>query len=138
MTTADDTTPSSSASGPHTEASGLRCACGQALPPDASWCWLCQEAVPAERSRFGAQSGVPGRAPVPAPRSQPWANGPRVGRLTRSEITFGPVGRVVCTVLVLLPIPWLLFSLFFGLLGALIYIILFVPWALRDIWRRHL
>jgi len=41
----------------------------------------------------------------------------------------------VCTVLLLLPVPWLLYSLFFGVVGALVYVFVLCPWALRDLWR---
>lgn len=58
-------------------------------------------------------------------------------RWARSEVTFGPVGRVVATIVVLLPLVWLLTSAgLYGIVGVVIYGTTLVPWALRDIWRR--
>lgn len=58
-------------------------------------------------------------------------------RWARSTVTFGPVGRVVATVAVLLPIWWwLAWALFAAVLGLPVYLFVLLPWAMRDIWRR--
>ena len=49
--------------------------------------------------------------------------------------TFGPVGRVVMTVLLLLPIKLLLSAGVFGLVGLVLWLFVFLPMALRDVWR---
>ena len=67
----------------------------------------------------------------------PWERAPRVGRLSHSEITFGVVGRTLCTIIMLLPIVWMISTLYFGLLGLAAYVFGLLPWALRDIWRRE-
>lgn len=59
-------------------------------------------------------------------------------RWQKSATTFGPVGRLIATALLLLPLPILLIaaSLFIGLIGTGIYLLVIVPWALKDIWQR--
>ena len=61
----------------------------------------------------------------------------RYSRWSRSSMTFGPVGRVVLTGLLLLPIPWL-GSLAgpYGLPGLVLWVFVVLPLALRDVWRR--
>lgn len=60
----------------------------------------------------------------------------RGSRWQRSDVTFGPVGRVVATIGVLLPLLWFLFGAgVFGIVGVVAYGFGLVPWALRDIWR---
>lgn len=55
-------------------------------------------------------------------------------RWLRSEVTFGPVGRVVCTVLLIAPVVFGIFvSAVFFVFGVLWLFI--VPMGLRDIWR---
>lgn len=59
-------------------------------------------------------------------------------RWKKSTGTFGPTGRVVATVLLLVPLPLLAVgaSVGFGLIGGGIYLLVIMPWALRDIWKR--
>jgi hypothetical protein len=58
-------------------------------------------------------------------------------RWAKSPTTFGPVGRIVATVLVCLPVWWFLFYTGgFGMVGLLLWVLVVLPWALRDIWRR--
>jgi hypothetical protein len=76
-------------------------------------------------------SDVPGR-PVAAP--------PALVQRTRfgqSETTFGLKGRVVMTVLLLLPVGFFAFTLTigFGIVGMVIWGFVVVPWGLRDIWK---
>jgi hypothetical protein len=59
-------------------------------------------------------------------------------RWKKSEGTFGPTGRVIATLLLLVPLPLLAMAIAtgIGIIGAGIYIVLIMPWALRDIWRK--
>ena len=59
-------------------------------------------------------------------------------RWKKSTGTFGPTGRVVATLLLLVPLPLLAVgaSVGFGLIGGGIYVLVIMPWALRDIWKR--
>jgi hypothetical protein len=51
-------------------------------------------------------------------------------------VTYGPAGRIVASVLILIPILYAIFVNFFFVLAAAIWAIVIVPWAYRDIWRR--
>jgi hypothetical protein len=59
-------------------------------------------------------------------------------RWKKSTGTFGPAGRVIATLLLLVPLPLLAVgaSVGFGLIGGGIYVLVVMPWALRDIWKR--
>jgi len=50
-------------------------------------------------------------------------------------VTFGPVGRVVATVLILAPVVFGVFVSVFFLVAAAFWACV-VPFALRDVWRR--
>ena len=90
---------------------------------DASWCGQCHvPATPVERA------AVRSAAPDPGLKMEQvysrWAGGP---------MSFGPVGRVVVTLLVLLFELWLLK---FNPLGAILVGLVVVPLVLRDVWKR--
>ena len=62
---------------------------------------------------------------------------PQGSRWSASAVTFGPLGRVLCTV-GLLGVPlWLaVFGGVSGLVGAVVWCGWLAPRALRDTWRR--
>lgn len=79
-------------------------------------------------------TGLPGRAfaarsaPPPARHSR-WAKTPT---------TFGPAGRIVATLLLLVPLAVMIVGgiadpFVWGGAGA--YLVIIVPWGLRDIWK---
>ena len=55
-----------------------------------------------------------------------------------SEVSFGPTGRIILTVLSFVPLYWFWFALGFplGLGGAAVYGCLLLPWILKDLWRK--
>lgn len=59
-------------------------------------------------------------------------------RWKKTDGTFGPAGRVIATVLLLVPLPVFVLAIAtgIGIIGAGLYIIVVMPWALRDIWKR--
>ncbi len=59
-------------------------------------------------------------------------------RWKKTDGTFGPAGRVIATVLLLVPLPVFVLAVAtgIGIIGAGLYIIVVMPWALRDIWKR--
>jgi hypothetical protein len=62
--------------------------------------------------------------------------GQRRSRWARSEITFGPVGRIVMSLLMLVPLWWFIrYAGVFGLVGLPIWLVKVLPWGLQDIWR---
>ena len=98
----------------------MTCAsCGAGLRPGMTWCGQCF--APTE----APAPGVP--APPPAAPVQlysRWQGGPT---------SFGPVGRVLLTLLLLAFEYWLYR---FNLLGFAITTVLVVPLVLRDVWKR--
>jgi hypothetical protein len=80
---------------------------------------------PVDPEGNGFQTAGPGAKPVAAP----------VSRWAKSDVTFGPVGRVVCTLLVVAVGGWFLTVSIFGLIGAALWWLVVTPWALRDLWR---
>ena len=83
-----------------------------------------------------APVGAPSRLltaapPVPEPLT-------RQTRWAKTPTTFGPVGRVVASLLLLMPlvimgVGGLADPFIWG--GAGVYLLVVVPWALRDIWK---
>lgn len=59
-------------------------------------------------------------------------------RWKKSTGTFGPAGRVVATLLLLVPLPVFVMamSVGIGIIGGGIYVLVVMPWALRDIWKQ--
>lgn len=62
----------------------------------------------------------------------------RTTRWGKTTTTFGPVGRVLLTLLTLVPVAVMLvggLADMFAWGGAAVYSATIGPWALRDIWR---
>lgn len=58
-------------------------------------------------------------------------------RFASSVLTFGPLGRILCTLGLFAVLAWLvLFGGLFGLAGAVVWVGWIMPRALRDTWRR--
>jgi len=59
-------------------------------------------------------------------------------RWKKSDGTFGPAGRIIATLLLLVPLPVLALAVAsgIGIIGAGIYVVVFMPWFLRDVWKR--
>jgi hypothetical protein len=106
--------------------------CQAHLAPGATWCSQCYAAVaPATRA---AESGTTRFAPQTAaavPLGPPT-------RWRKTPTTFGPAGRLLATVALLVPLAFMVVG---GMVftaawaGALIWLVLVMPRALRDIWR---
>jgi hypothetical protein len=59
-------------------------------------------------------------------------------RWHKTPTTFGPVGRVLCTFLLFVPLPLFIIGTVVagvGIIGLGIWVLLIMPWALRDIWK---
>jgi hypothetical protein len=62
----------------------------------------------------------------------------RPTRWAKTTTTYGPVGRVLATFGVLVPLAVMIvggFAVTFAWGGAAVYAGVIVPWAMRDIWR---
>jgi hypothetical protein len=116
-----------------------RCDCGAVRDRSITWCSQCHAPHPPPEElpdpRYVPFSRPAAYRPLPAPRGP--VLGPPGDRWRASEVTFGPIGRMVATVLVTLPLLWFLHNAVpFGFIGAITYGFVIWPWALRDIWRR--
>jgi hypothetical protein len=128
------------------------CACGIAASSQAARCGSCPD-----RGSVNTVNTTPAPAPfgtpAPAPFGTPAPMAVRPAAVTsqldstalmtysrwkKSTGTFGPAGRVIATLLLLVPLPLLAVgaSVGFGLIGGGIYVLVVMPWALRDIWKR--
>jgi hypothetical protein len=102
--------------------------------PEANWCSQCY--LPRQRSVAGEDPAI-----ALASRQEAASLAPRPMLRTRwrkTPTTFGPVGRVVCTVLLLIPVPLLVVGTIvtgFGIVGLGIWVFVLMPWALRDVWK---
>jgi hypothetical protein len=133
------------------------------MATDAAWCGQCYApvaaAVPAAGAAVASAVGVPGgavtggrfasvadpQAPVRPPGWRPVLtldDLPAPVRRTRwrkTQTTFGPIGRIVCTVGLVVPFVIMVVGGIvadpFALGGAFIWGGIITPWALRDIWR---
>lgn len=101
--------------------------CGRALAPADQWCGLCF--APAPDARFTAPLQTH-RTDDPAPVERPAY---RQSRWAGSSVTFGPAGRIVLTLVLVAITALLLWS--GSLVGLAAWLVVAVPWALRDIWR---
>lgn len=102
----------------------------------AQWCSQC----------FALPAPAPSTAPVPSSGFRTVATTavgqtPVVMRTTRwgkTQTTFGPVGRLVATVATLLPLAVMTVGGFVDMFawgGALVYLVIIVPWAMRETWQ---
>ena len=113
------------------------------MPDAARWCSLCH--LPARDARFAPPTdaevlvsrdqGRPASVSEQA-RTRRETAAP-LSRFAATDITFGLRGRVVMSVLVLLPFWFFVKNLFVGgWIGVVILGAVGLPWAFRDIWRR--
>jgi hypothetical protein len=115
-------------------------ACGAPLPGDVRWCLRCytpvRELTPREPQLPPVSN--PEEPPATINRSPLWGLPPPVySRWRAGPTTFGPVGRITITVLVLVAFPWGAIVALnpFQLWYALGYTI-FATYVLRSTWRR--
>jgi hypothetical protein len=109
------------------------------LSADAEWCGQCY--LPRGRASTAPGALPPGSIMAPT-RQAAKATLPKHMTKTRwrkTQTTFGPVGRVLATMALVIPF---LFFVAIGILsggmfvgGALIWGILLMPWGLRDVWK---
>lgn len=59
------------------------------------------------------------------------------GRFGKTDVSFGLRGRIVLTVLLLLPLAWFVYLMqwMIGVGGLVIYGFVVLPLALRDVWK---
>jgi hypothetical protein len=77
--------------------------------------------APAPFVPVGSRTAAPVPRPPAAPRN-PWA---------KSDVSFGPVVRILITLVMLVVGVWLAI---FALIGAGLWWLVVMPWAMRDLW----
>jgi hypothetical protein len=102
--------------------------CGAPLPPDLGWCARCLAPVTPHAVRPPIHDpGTYVGAPAATPRMSRWRAGPT---------TFGPAGRIVCTLTVVALFRWWGLGGFNPLfLWALMGWLIFASMFLRSIWQ---
>jgi hypothetical protein len=118
-------------------------ACGATLSAETTWCGQCfaprGRAATTTTGYAPAPLGGAGvmTRPVPAPAALPRTA--RRSRWRKTQTTFGPVGRVIATVCLVVPFPLFIIAGIVGDLFALgvaaIWAFVIMPWGLRDVWR---
>lgn len=111
--------------------------CAARCVPDAAWCSQCFAPLGAVATVGATPIAVPalGRF-VPAPEAAPTLGRPT--RWRKTPTTFGPAGRILATLGLLVP---LVFMVVGGLVfmaawaGAVLWLAVVMPRGLRDIWR---
>jgi hypothetical protein len=103
------------------------------MAPEAQWCGQCY--LP--RGHVASERGSVMTRPVSAPETL----APPVVRTRwrKTQTTFGPVGRVLATIALVVPFLLLVAA---GILdggmtigGAALWGVVIMPWGLRDVWR---
>jgi hypothetical protein len=117
--------------------------CGAPLPPDVRWCMRCYRPVagltPRERQLPPVERA---EEPPPWVNRSPLREGsgppPTYSRWRAGPTTFGPVGRIAITVVVLLIFPWdALFTFNPFRLWFMLGYTIFAAYVLRHTWRKE-
>jgi hypothetical protein len=119
------------------------CACGGSFPTEAAWCPRCFARRPVEPGAGLAHpsftASTPGAAPfaTASPLGAPAGRRARPGRFAKTDTSFGLTGRIIGTILLLIPLaPFVyLATQLIGIGGIVIYGGIIFPWALRDLWK---
>jgi hypothetical protein len=118
------------------------CGCGFSSASAAPRCRACPQLSVAQHPVAG-QFGSLATAPAERTGQISMTRGAqpalvRYSRWEKSDGTFGPFGRVFATFLLLIPLPVLAVTLAIGIgiIGLGIYVVVIMPWALRDIWKK--
>ena len=103
--------------------------CGAALRDTAQWCSRClAPLIPSEVESILPQPPfVHPDAFIGPPRPSGYS------RWVKSDISFGPLGRIALTILLFLPVLW---GLMFSLVSAALWLFVVYPLALRSVWKR--
>ena len=117
-----------------TAASQYPCACGITAASRAPRCISCPQSRTSGLGEVGSLSD-PARRTTDPNVVMPLMT---YSRWKKTDGTFGPLGRVIATLLLLVPLPVLAFAIAsgIGIIGAGLYVLVVMPWALRDIWKR--
>jgi hypothetical protein len=110
----------------------MRCPnCQAAIADGAKWCPQCYARFdePVEAIEEPAKEVAHPETYRPPPRTQ-WS------RWRAGAMTFGPVGRVVASLALLIPFYFFFYAGVLGIVGMAMWIFIVMPAALRSIWKR--
>jgi hypothetical protein len=116
--------------------------CGAALSADADWCGQCyavRQRAAASASASAASTGTSIMSPARTVAAKAPAPPTVKTRWRKTGTTFGPLGRVLATIG--LVVPFVFFVVIgvltggFTLVGAVIWGFVIMPWGLRDTWK---
>jgi hypothetical protein len=115
--------------------------CGATLSSAMSWCGQCYapRGRAATTNATAASVGVPARMTRPVPAAAVLPPTVRRSRWRKTQTTFGPVGRVLWTFALVVPVPLFLVAgvigdiFAFGVAGIWAFVIM--PMGLRAVWR---
>lgn len=110
----------------------MTCPCGATLPGGSTWCPRCF--APIEDAPVRPEVGANGF--LVTPLVGPFHEARMHSRWRGTAVSFGPTGRIVLTLLLLLPSLWFLLFGLAGPLGFVLWTFVVLPLALRDVWRR--
>lgn len=118
----------------------MKCAnCGARLAENAGWCGQCFAPVTTESPPEPEASPVPD-AGEPRIFAHPDSTRPPLhpewSRWKKSSTTFGPFGRIVASLALLLPLYFFFFAGVIGFVGLVMWVGIVMPMALRSIWAR--
>lgn len=118
-----------------------RCwSCGATVSPAVGWCGQCYASTASGQIAEADARLVPHQRsaaddPLERPESPDILVVIRHSRWARTETTMGPVGRLVTSALVLVPIPLCAFGGPIAWAAGLVYSGTMLPMAMRDIWK---
>jgi hypothetical protein len=113
--------------------------CGAALAADADWCGQCY----AVRRRTSAIPASAGATSIMSPTRTEAAQAPAPAlvrtRWRKTATTFGPLGRVLATIGLVVPfVVFVVVGVLTGgltITGAVVWGCVVMPWGLRDTWK---
>jgi hypothetical protein len=116
--------------------------CGATRSPTMSWCGQCYAPNGRATPTIAAPVAAPATAGVPALMIRPAPVLPptvRRSRWRKTQTTFGPVGRVLWTFALIVPVPLFIVAGvvgdFFAFGVAVIWAFVIMPMGLRAVWR---
>jgi hypothetical protein len=114
--------------------------CAASLAADAQWCGQCYAVRPAAAAAtFGGPAPGSIMSPVRAAPVKTRATPLVRTRWRKTPTTFGPFGRVLCTLGLVVPfILFVVVAVFTGgldILGPVFWGGVIMPWGLRDVWK---
>jgi hypothetical protein len=112
----------------------MRCPnCAASIADGATWCPQCFERFEQEPPRVETTAEPPAFVHPETYRAPPSAGW---SRWKAGETTFGPLGRIVASLALLIPFYFFFNAGILGIVGVAMWLFIVMPMALRSIWKR--